>query len=143
MGKLFYNVYSSITDKEFIRVDKKLVVLKYKMSAILFPHNWRFPEPSDRDDGLGILFLKKEKGLTGNIGLGFEDEPGGVTFFFGVLKYFDENNYEYFLRENLCEHKAIDFLENNIEELTQSALKKYNGWNKEVIINSGDKDALK
>jgi hypothetical protein len=141
MSKLFYNVYSNITDKEYLRIERRLNILQYKMSGILFPYNWRLPEPG-RDEGLGVLFLKKEKGFTGNIGLAFEDEPGGVTFFFGVLKYFDENNYEYSLTENLYEHKGIDFLENNIEELTQSALKKYNGWSKEIIVRSGSKNAL-
>ena len=139
MPKLFYNVYSNITDREYLKIEKKLNLLQYKMSKILFPHNWQLISQAEKKDGLYAGFRKSEKVLEGSIGLAFEDEPGGLTFIFGVAKSFDESHYRYILQKAICKNQKIEFIENNIEELTKQVLETYNGWSKDDILNLGEK----
>ncbi|HEY8784455.1 MAG TPA: hypothetical protein VIM16_22710 [Mucilaginibacter sp.] len=139
MKKLHYNIYSNITDRQFLKIEKKLLVLKYKMSKYLLQFGWQqLPE----GDGLAIAFAKKNGVMRGSIGLVFDDHPNGITFTFDVMKCFDENNDRFCLENNLFEQKELSFFENKIEEFTQLAFEKCNSWERDDIIALGEKIEL-
>lgn len=139
MKKLFYNIYSNISEKQFFKVDKKLNVVQYRMSKILYPDGWQ-KEP--QTDGLGVGFRKKTAKIFGSIGITFDDQPGKLTFSLGILKYFDENNVRYSLRQYIFENEEFDYFEDKTEDFITLALTKYHTWSREDIINLGEKDQL-
>jgi hypothetical protein len=142
MKKLYYNVYSNINDRQYFKIERKLNVLQYEMSKVLFPLGWRLPDPITKKDGLYVSFIKSEKIIKGNIGVTFDDHPNKITFTFAVIKYFDENNYRFGLRDNLFESEEFSFFEDKVVELTELAVKKYNSWDRDTIISMGEKDEL-
>jgi hypothetical protein len=112
------------------------------MLKILKHGGWRLHSPVVHSDALAIDFVKTDSLLHGNLGIKFEDIPKKITFTFAVTKSFDENQYRYFLREDVFSDKGFDFFENKIAEFTDLALQKYNGWTKDDIVKMGTRSKL-
>jgi hypothetical protein len=133
---------SNISERKFHSVAKKMLILEYKMSQILYPLGWLLPSPIAKSGTLVIDIKKNEKNFGSDIVLVFDDHPNQVRFTFYVSKFFDENNFRYSLRENLFENKQLSFFEKKINTLVTVALGKYNSWSKEDIITLGIKVEL-
>jgi len=138
MKKLLYNVYSNITDREFLAIEKQLTTLEYKMSQILFPGNWRIDVHVSKNDALIIDFLKREKGFHGNLGIRFGETESKDEFTFYLTKSFDENKIRYFLGLAIFEHKPLTFFKDDINFFVNKAIEVYNNWTKEDIISLGE-----
>lgn len=142
MKKLYYNIYSNITERQFFSIEKRLKTLQYKVSRILLSVGWKLTTPVGSNDGLTFNLSRKEGIFRGSIGISFEDKPGKISFTFGVIKYFDEDNYRYGLKHILIEDKEFIAFEKEITELTRLALQKYDSWTKEDILLLGEKDKI-
>jgi hypothetical protein len=142
MSKLFYNIYSNITDRQYFKIEKKMKLWEYRISGALLPSGWMITKYDKMADALIIDYTKKTKLTNGNIGITFDDIPGKISFSFYVAESFDENNYRYFLRAYVFEQQEADFFESTLGGFTDEALKKYNSWNKKEMMDLGEKDKL-
>ena len=142
MGKLLYNIYSNISDRKFLQIEKKMSIWEYYMSGVLIPQGWRCSKKVTDNDALIISFVKDDKMFYGNMGIAFEDKPGKITFNFYLTKSFDENGFGYFLSIDIFSGREAESLENDIVELTKSTLEKYSTITKSDVIDLGEKDAI-
>lgn len=139
MKKLSYNIYSNIlTDGEFIEIKKKLSTLESQMFDILSSMGWQITMPVRTSDGLAIDFTKCELNHYGNIGLKFDSEAKGKVFRFYVTKSYDVDKIRCFLADDIFRNKPFGFFENNINIYLKEALKKYDEWTDEKIVELGE-----
>ena len=142
MGKLLYNIYSNISDRKFLQIEKKMSIWEYYMSGVLIPLGWRCSKKVIDNDALIISFVKDDKMFYGNMGIVFEDKPDKITFNFYLTKSFDENGFGYFLSIDIFSGREAESFENDIVELTKSTLEKYSNITKSDVIDLGEKDAI-
>ena len=142
MGKLLYIVYSNISDKKFLQIDKKMSIWEYYMSGVLISSRWRCSKKVTDNDALIISFIKYDKIFYGNMGVVFEDKPGKITFNLYLTKSFDEDGFRYFFAHDVFSGREATFFENDIVELTKSTLEKYSTITKSDVMHLGEKDAI-
>jgi hypothetical protein len=142
MGQLRYNVYSNITDRKYLSIEKKMMIWEYRMSVILLSLGWMKIKSVTENDALIVDFVKRNDFFYGNMGIVYEDRPDKISFNFYVTKSFDVDDYRYFLADDIFKEKEMDFFENNINGFTRLALEKYNSWNKMQVMSLGEKVIL-
>lgn len=142
MQKLIYNIYNNLSERKYLKIQSKMAVWEHQMSTLLHPLNWKITENVSNNDVLIVDFIKRGQDFNGNIGIQYEDKTYNITFNFYVTKGFDENNYRYFLCQNLFINKAIDQINSDILTYTKAAIEIYESWTKDDLIKKGDKDKL-
>lgn len=137
MGRLYYNVYSNINEKEYFAIEDKLVILESAIASSLRNSGWKISEPVRKSDGLGVDFIYKDLAFHGNMGILFEDIPNIQTFTFYVTKSFDEKHKRYFIRADIFQKKEFEYFEDNVADFVSQALEQYKAWSRYNIIYSG------
>ena len=134
---LFYNIYSNISDEEFLVIQDKLIALEKVILDHLISDGWTLTMKVSENDALVIDLVKQGKIFYGNMGLNYEDQPSKQTFSFYVTKSL-EGKKSFFYKDVIHEEKPIEFFENNIDVILQEALLIYNHWSEEFIITHGE-----
>jgi hypothetical protein len=142
MGRLLYNVYSNISDRKYLEVEKKMSIWEHYMFRVLLPLGWRCTKKVIENDALIVDFTKDDKTFRGNMGIVYEDKPGKITFNFYLTKSFDESGFRYFFALDIFSGREAESFENDIVELTKSTLEKYSTITKSDVIDLGEKDAI-
>jgi hypothetical protein len=143
MRKLYYNIYSNISDDEYFAIQDRLVVIEEELVALLKNNGWNLREHVAKDDGLAIDFFKNESHIYGSFSIVFNDLPGAATFSSGITKSFNENDIRYLKRHYFFKRKDLSFFENKLSKLVDRALRRYDSWSKEEIRHSGLQIAIR
>jgi len=137
MTKLYYNIYSNISDENFIRVRERLSAIESEMAKVLVPLGWRMHTPVAENDALIVDFVRHRPDFDGNLGIAFNEESQQELFTFYLTKGYDQGKVRSTIRKFIFEDKELPFVEENVGRLLASALETYGAWSKEDIDKRG------
>lgn len=133
---LNYNIYSHINDKEFLKIEKRLVLIEEVMVHKLGFYGWKIACSVEENDALIVDFTLEDGLFMGNIGLVCIDNHDGAVFSFYVAKSYDELEIRYFVKQFISENESLFFYEQNIVRVLDEALKTYQIWDKSYVFEN-------
>lgn len=136
---MIYNVYKNISNQDFNETQARLsdlnvFILQHFADKLMNSHR------ADETDYLALNFsFVDDDRFMGNFAIMFEDRPEKISFSITIVKAFDKDGFRYFKREMIAENISLAFLEDNIEDLSNSAVQKYYSWSEEEVSKSSIK----
>ncbi|WP_461788836.1 hypothetical protein [Pedobacter sp.] len=130
---LNYNIYSHISNNEFLEIEKQLIPIQEIMINKLSLYGWKLTNSIKESDALIIDFILDDGSFIGNMGLVYIDKPDEAVFSFYVTKSYDELENRYFVKHFISENESLIFFEQNICFVLDEAIKLYELWDKNYI----------
>lgn len=128
-----YNIYDSISDNQYQKLDLELRRIDIPISRFVQHYSF-YPERDSGKGGLGLGYEKKEDAFDGGIGISFDDLPGKPTFTLGMIKTYDTEKRRYYKREDVIKCFELSELEKSFEEWMVKAIERYNALTKQDLI---------
>jgi hypothetical protein len=129
-----YQVYQNCTAVEWRLMKAKLNDLNKKILDV-YHERLRLDESPKNADYLVLNYtVINDQAYLGNLAIMFKDEPGEWRFDISIVKALDQNGIRYFKKNKIADQISFSFLERNIQQFVNSALVKYEEWDKAAIL---------
>src|SRR3989304_185337 len=118
-------IYNHLNKKDFDIYKKKLVGLENKIERVCIENGFHIDRDRYYEESLNININISETEFNGNIGLQYIDKKGNIKFKFGLIKTYDFENIRHYLKVNIIQEDAFNFIEENIDTLLKLAIDIY------------------
>ena len=120
MGKALFKLYNNLTVREESEYFKIVNTINGRIRTLLEHNN--FSQGRNQEDSLSVSYVRKSKGVYGNIGFNFNENSIDKTFQFYLTISLDRAEDHHFKSIVIADNLYIEDLATQVERLAREAV---------------------